>query len=109
MEVPALSIVSYINCTVIIPLMLLGSHCSCQDVAPYKCTGLPRVPSNSKQMSHNTTLSIPQDRRESLSNRWYCKSVVLVNNSILRQAYREYLLSFHTVMFSGGIEVMLLL
>lgn len=69
-EVPALSIVRYINCTVIILLRLLGSHCSCQDAAPYKCTGLPRVPSSSKQMSQNTTLSISQDRWESVFNRW---------------------------------------
>ncbi len=107
-EVPALTIVRYINYAVIIPLRLLGSHCSCQDAAPYKCTGLPRVPSNSKQMSQNTALSISQDRWESLFNQCYCKSGVLVNYSILRQAYREYLLSSHTAVFSEGIRVMLL-
>lgn len=66
---PALTIVRYINC-VIIPLRLLGTHCSHEGAAPYKCSGLPRVPGNSKQMSQNTVLSISHDKRESLFNRW---------------------------------------
>lgn len=88
-EVAALTIVRYINRTVIIPLRLLGSLCSCQDAAPYKCTGLPRVPGNSKQMSQNTALSISQDRWESLFNQCCCKSGVPANYSIPRQASRE--------------------
>lgn len=77
-EVPALTKLRYINYTVIIPLRLLGSYCSCQGAAPYKCTELPRV-----RVCHKTShCQFVKTGR----NRWNCILGLVVNYSILRKA-----------------------
>lgn len=81
-EVQSPTIVRYVNCTVIISLRWLRSHCSCQGARPYKYTGLPRVPSNGKQMSQKTALSVSQGRWDSLPNQWYCELGVIMDYTV---------------------------
>lgn len=79
-EVAALTTVRYISYTVIIPLRLLGSHCSCQGAAPYKCTGLPGEWACHK-ISHCQFLMTG-------GSRWNDIPGALVNYTALRQPRR---------------------
>lgn len=78
--------------TVIIPFRLLGSHCGCRKTAPY-VLDYSCAPSNSKQMSQNTALSISQD-----SGKWWITP---------RQGCGELLLQsyFHAAVLNTWIQV----
>lgn len=106
-EVLALTIGRYINCTVIISLRLLGSRSSCQGAAPYKFTGLRGVPSNSKQMSQNRELSISQDGEDGgvllFFDQQCCESIKSADelHNIETNQWRNSHCPFTPLMFSG--------
>lgn len=55
--VPALTIVTYINYAVIIPLRLLGTHCSYEGAAPYKCNVLQSIQLQQTDVTEHHTVS----------------------------------------------------